>query len=361
MTSVVANKIGLDIVDIQISQTGDAETDMFFQEPVLDKKRDYVVGVSELSIPLTSETPLSMTKGNLTDNFLEIRNRVNTNFNPGQPAYALNPGHEALGTIANDVVRFKLSQHSIIAPVDLVKALHVYFETVSNALGLVLYMSTTPSGVLSVWAEPDFWTLHWIRLSRYAQEIIGHPEDGIAFYWNVNGNKSRVWSEQIDPATNNFWEADNAAFIQVHEFRLNYSIYRYLDHRLRVELDADLAIPANILVENGSQKMHYNIASFAIPQKYEARVSVTNMVMDSPITHVSHLYIGNTIMKAKETPTTDWYKLTSAANVQNMRIHVFIVRREWDREKNIWELVRNKLTLQEDQTWFATMKFIQQF
>ena len=76
MTSVVANKIGLDIVDIQISQTGGAETDMFFQEPVLDKKKDYVVGVSELSVPLTSETPLSLTQKNLTDNFLEVRRRV---------------------------------------------------------------------------------------------------------------------------------------------------------------------------------------------------------------------------------------------------------------------------------------------
>ena len=214
MTSVVANKIGLDIVDIQISQTGGAETDMFFQEPVLDKKKDYVVGVSELSVPLTSETPLSLTQKNLTDNFLEVRRRTDA----GTGAM-LNPGNQRdanfpLGTIANDVVRFKLSQHSIIAPVDLVKALHIYFETVSNALGLLLYITTTPSGVLTIYAEPNFWALHWIRLSRYAQEIIGHPEDGIAFYWNVNGNKSRVWSEQVNPATNNFWEADNNAFIR---------------------------------------------------------------------------------------------------------------------------------------------------
>ena len=81
MTTVVANKIGLDIVDIQVSQTGSAETDMFFQEPVLDKKKEYVVGVSELSVPLNDETPLSKTEQNLKDNF--IRLKAKTGVGPG--------------------------------------------------------------------------------------------------------------------------------------------------------------------------------------------------------------------------------------------------------------------------------------
>jgi hypothetical protein len=50
MSTVIVNKVGLDIVDIEIQQKGSAVTDMFFQEPVLDATRDYVVGVSELSI-----------------------------------------------------------------------------------------------------------------------------------------------------------------------------------------------------------------------------------------------------------------------------------------------------------------------
>ena len=131
--------------------------------------------------------------------------------------------------------------------------------------------------------------------------------------------------------------------------------------RLRIELDADLAIPANILVENGNQKMHYNIASFAFRQHFEGRLNVVDNYINSTISHVSHMYAGNTVIKGKETPTTDWYKLVSAANVQNMRLHVFIVRRDFNPDTETWSLVRNKLQLQKDQTWFATMKFIQQF
>ena len=55
MTTITTNRIGLDIVDIQVEQTGQPQTDIFFQEPVLDQERDYVLAVSELTVPLTSE------------------------------------------------------------------------------------------------------------------------------------------------------------------------------------------------------------------------------------------------------------------------------------------------------------------
>ena len=52
MSSVIVNKVDLDLVDIEIEQTGTSTTDMFFQEPVLDHTRDYVVACSELSVPI---------------------------------------------------------------------------------------------------------------------------------------------------------------------------------------------------------------------------------------------------------------------------------------------------------------------
>ena len=35
MSTVIVNKVDLDLVDIEIEQTGTSTTDMFFQEPVL--------------------------------------------------------------------------------------------------------------------------------------------------------------------------------------------------------------------------------------------------------------------------------------------------------------------------------------
>ena len=369
MTSVVANKIGLDIVDIQISQTGSAETDMFFQEPVLDRKKDYVVGVSELSIPFAMETPLSKTEQNLTESFIQVKRKFQTANNN----LRTRPG-DADATIDEPYAHFKLKNRVIVSPVDLVRQLHEWFETVSNVAQYDIYFSVSPSGIVQLAAVPDFWHYYWFELSSYAQQLLGYGPY-INFCFNDLGGittKSWEYADQVwtaanapntvaDNAPGFFKPNDHPYDTQVQEIRFNHSIYRYLDQRLRVELDADLAIPANILVENGNQKMHYNIASFAIPHQYEAQINVTSGFVESEVLQSAHMYIGNTIIKAKETPTTDWYKLVSAANVQNMRLHVFVVRRDWDPLKNAWGLVRNKLTLQDDMTWFATMKFIQQF
>ena len=64
MSNVTVNKVGMDIVDVEVREKGKASTDMFFQDPILDYTRDYVVGVSELSVPLNSEPMFSKNPAN---------------------------------------------------------------------------------------------------------------------------------------------------------------------------------------------------------------------------------------------------------------------------------------------------------
>ena len=59
MTSVVLNKVGMDLVDIEVQQRGSAFTDIFFQDPVLDYTKEYVLGISELTVPLGDEPMLT--------------------------------------------------------------------------------------------------------------------------------------------------------------------------------------------------------------------------------------------------------------------------------------------------------------
>ena len=129
---------------------------------------------------------------------------------------------------------------------------------------------------------------------------------------------------------------------------------------MRIELDADLSVPANILLENGIQKVHYNIGSFAFPTGITQDVE-TEGAMPLGLKIKTPLLTGKYIVKAKETPTTDWYRLLATANVQNMRLHVFIVRREYNEASGEWSLVRNELTMRDQDYWNATLKFVQTF
>ena len=73
MSNVTVNKIGMDIVDVEVRSKGKPTTDMFFQDPILDFTRDYVIGVSELSIPLNAEPMLSVNPEN--DVLFQVRVR----------------------------------------------------------------------------------------------------------------------------------------------------------------------------------------------------------------------------------------------------------------------------------------------
>ena len=148
MTTITTNKLGLDVVDIQIENTGTANTDMFFQEPVLDQERDYVLGISELSIPLSKEPLITGNAALLDDNILEFRGKRNAG---GMLA-------RGGGVIVDARARFKLNQQLVVTPVDIVQHLSnwVYtFQTLINSNppgalhngGYVIMLLASPSGI----------------------------------------------------------------------------------------------------------------------------------------------------------------------------------------------------------------------
>ena len=375
MTSVIVNKIGLDIVDIEVEQSGSPESDLFFQEPVLDHSKEYVVGISELSVPLGSEPMLTLNASLKEQVFLEFRKRRAANG-------SANPVNHASSVIASDVARFKLKDRQIQSPVDLIQNLIVFVYTFQQSIDQSatavtantdynISLSASPSGILSFRGNAQFWKDYIVCIGQddqedtYARDILGYDQDYIGVRRLPDGTMSTQHpTEIIDGALSFALDTNPQNITGGTDVKMRYSIYRFAEHRLRIEVDADLSIPSNILVENGIQKLHYNIASFALEQTFHGKVIATaNGVIRDQVSHTTNMFVGNTVVKAKDSLTSDWYTLQSAANVQNMRLHILVVRREYDVINNKWILIRNKLRMSDDtsQNWFATLKFIQCF
>ena len=373
MSSIIANKIGLDIVDIEVEQKGLPDTDMFFQEPVLDHAKDYVLGVSELSVPLGREPMLTLNKDLRERTFMEFRLRHANG--------AMNSVVHQLSIIQDPRARFSLANRQIQSPVDLLQTIiefvhtfNVYLED-TEVNEHTIAVSASPSGILRFRGNALFWRKYIIQLGQkdqtdtYARDLLGYDNEYIGVRKTGANTYTTTDLTEVVGGTTRF-AADHLPvdWVAGQEVVSKYSLYRYAEHRMRVEVDADLSIPANILVENGVQKMHYNIASYALEQTYQGRLttSADKIVLDH-VTHLTQNHAGNTIVKSKETPTTDWYTLNDAANVQNMRIHILVVRREYDVNTNSWVLVRNKLLMsdglgnRDETSWFLTLKFVQTF
>ena len=233
MTSVVLNKIGLDIVDIQIDQSGAAETDMFFQDPVLDHTRDYVVGVSELSIPLSQEPMLSQIKTRHSEVFMEFRVKRLAN----GTMVELGSNNAEIG---DNQARMYLSNYQISSPSDLLQALDQFVYTFErliiaggNPNSYQIKLLASPSGILRFRGSASFWKDFVIHLgeygnaiqSGYAEQILGYNQDYIALVWKTGEVKpSTSMTDLIDTQGNDTWFAsDDGLLTSAHEIAMEYT------------------------------------------------------------------------------------------------------------------------------------------
>ena len=420
MTSVVLNKVGMDLVDIEVEQKGTAQTDIFFQDPVLDYTKEYVLGVSELTVPLGDEPMLTQVP--LTEKLLTVRRKGYYGVDAGgarvwrgirygevqraggvraapvhadAPYYNVAPGQSwtnfnghyrglSIQTASQFFDELNKWAVTVNAMMNAQLAAEHGNANLGNNVGAVpvceLKVLVSPSGRVTFRASANFWNLCYFELSQYGMEIFGtgtpivHYGPNMAVtlgpgVFTVGLNAYDASGKPvIDPNAANF--AAHALFVEPGNLgaqpltrACGYSALRYMESRLRIEVDADLSIPANILVENGQQKMHYNIASFALPNSYKSEI-VMNQADDQvqeDVCIISESHVGDTLIKSKKEPVSDWYRLTTASNLQNMRLHIFVVRREFNAVKGKFELVRNRLNMSPSTSWKLTLKFVQLF
>ena len=370
MSNVTVNKVGMDIVDVEVRQKGKASTDMFFQDPILDYTRDYVVGVSELSVPLNQEPMFSKNPAN--DLILKVCNRSYT--------YGYRDARIQMGRYGD----FTLSRADVNSAGGFYHALRQFGVQWRGVFGRPVGMNERifdirilAGGRVVFEGNPEFWAYHFIVLTGYGQELLGFDTPYLHYTLDFNDmdpNRRLVTAPNMltedglsaSGIPQGFFTQQDRAGMRALGQTLSHTSPREcvsrLEHRMRIEIDADLSVPANILLENGVQKIHYNIGSFAFPTEITQEAGLrANRPLDSLLMFTSQLLSGKYIVKAKETPTTDWYRLLATANVQNMRLHVFIVRREWNENTGQWSLVRNELTMRDQDHWDATLKFVQTF
>ena len=286
MSSVIVNKTGLDLVDLNIEQTGEPQTDMFFQEPLLDHTRDYVVALSELSIPLGEEPMLSNVESDKNRKLGYIRRKSSGG-----------TIDDALSVLAVSYATLRTDRRLCNSPADLAgrvsKFFYTFWRAYSQAATADLSLITkahddnqvsvryTASGIVTLYATRLWWNSFYFELTPYGIEILGFDKsrlvNGKYLQFSLAADASNSSTDLLDENGEFIFNAPLDAVKRQHlEFYSDHSIFRYAEHRLRVEIDADLSIPSNILIENGKQKMHYNIGSYAISHEYFGEISVNH-------------------------------------------------------------------------------------
>ena len=137
-----------------------------------------------------------------------------------------------------------------------------------NGYGLILLAG--PSGIFRLRGNAQFWQDYAIEVTEFGRELMGYDQSLIGLVFALGEASASTQVSDVVVA-DRYVYSDHASYAAGGAFEIpfQYSVFRYIESRFRIEVDADLSIPSNILVENGQHKVHYNIASYALPQKYE--------------------------------------------------------------------------------------------
>jgi len=382
-----------DYLDVHVTSQNTV-IDAFSQYPMLEGTKNYTVELTEFCCPLTMSRlpPLDFfeDKDGVTRNsFFEVRRK-----HDGGAVLHDNTSMKTLLDSANGALLFPVDQYyifrksqlrSIETVSELQYQLQRFFndfigryrdldpnqviEATSHGYGAnvddfkvddatqVCEVMMNPSGTMSLYFTPAFTQHFFILVTDYGQKILGLPAI-ICFRTNAAG---KVLSGEAALKVNG--EVSPGGTESTVEAANTHSLYRYFDHRVRLEVETQMGIPiTSVWSTTNSQQLSHVIATFPIQSKYSTTIvcDLTGTVQVDEVHITDELQHGPIIFRRAEDKVSERYQILNSQYFHNIRLEVFVVRREFGLDQHgvtSFKFKREKMTFDEDDYWTAKLRF----
>ena len=211
----------------------------------------------------------------------------------------------------------------------------------------------TPNGTLQFAFSTLFTEHFFLIVTAYGQKVLGLP--GIIAYREHNG----VVLTGLEALANNqtpalILEGDTEQTVLE---RASYSLTRYFDHRVRIEIETQIGIPATVVwASTNIQQLNHVIATFPLNHQITTTVSTDNFgVVQETVKLQETLLNGDVIFRKAEDKITERYMLNNSQFFHNIRLELFAVRRKWNGERFL--VKRENIVFNEGEHWTAKLRF----
>jgi hypothetical protein len=394
MTSAVKS----DVVDVRISSTKPI-VDAILEHPILDGTKKYSVEVTEFTTPLSQEGPLPP---QVTFNtyaaalfLFRVRRKVAgvpiihannqmSNLTVIGPQFAV----PANGVVGKDVF-MPTSFRPIQTPNDLVFYLQEYFNDIKAVyannpvngayaggligaehgggpditaanMGLDRFVTVllTPNGTIRLYFSAVFCKHFFIETESYAMKLLGLDEKIIAFRTNPGGGvftgvQALTGATDVDPIIAG--ETGETVVLQCL-----YPLIRHFDHRVRIVIDSGgMPIPSVVDWQTSNkQAIRHTLATFPINQTFETSLSLNSQGADlGAVRFRTKMFLGEITWRRAEDKISERFEITNSQFFQNVRLEVFIVRREWNIHSLGFDFKRRAISLADGESWTAKLRF----
>ena len=378
-----------DTVDVHVtSQT--YRVDAILQDPLLDGQKRYTVEVTEFTCPLSSESPLPATAlFENTDNYQLIRVRRKNILSPGviNDATSLSTLN-VIGPLFAPAVgpRKDIFVPSAFSPMrtpsDVTYYLQRFFDDIkniyiANANGIVVAehggggppanqpltaadvfakVLMLPNGTLRFYFGALFCKHFFLELSAFGSKLLGL--ESLVAYRLVGGvllTGAVALTGNADGLGPPIAGLTNETMVQ----QAQYPLTRHFDHRVRCDIETDMPVPQTIVWSTDNlQKISHVIASFPINMRTSTSLLLNSEgASEGEVSHTADLFSGDIVWRRAEDRVAERYEITSSKFFQNVRLGVFMTRREWSVAKSAYSFVRRPIQLSDGESWTAKLRF----
>jgi len=147
--------------------------------------------------------------------------------------------------------------------------------------------------------------------------------------------------------------------VQSIQFRGEYPLERHFDHRIRLEVESQMNTPPTVAwTTSGLQKMSHIISTFPISTTTQSSVLLNSEgVSTGDVRYQTDVLLGDIIWRRAEQKISERYLINNSKHFYNIRLEVFIVRKEWKELLQEFSFAKEKLIFENGQTWTAKLRF----
>jgi hypothetical protein len=218
----------------------------------------------------------------------------------------------------------------------------------------------TPNGTIRFYFSAVFTKHFFIETSHYAVKLFGlNPSDNRIIGFRTAAGVVVTGEKALrgDPLGAVIVAGETGETVVL---MCKYPVIRHFDHRVRLEMDSS-GMPVPAIVDWGTdnkQRVRHTIATFPINQKFETSISLnTQGANTGSISFATKMFLGDIVFRKAEDKISERYEIQNSQFFQNIRLEVYIVRREWNTATNEFVFKRRGITLADGESWTCKLRF----
>ena len=214
-----------------------------------------------------------------------------------------------------------------------------------------------PNGCIKLFFSPVFTNHFFLLLTSYGTRLLGLGQDGVVAFRYVAAIETIAQGYTALTNNNPAITIVGGGTDETVEYPATHPLERYFDHRIRLEIEAQIGIPPTVVWSTDErQKISHVIATFPISMTSQSSVVCNSEGAATAEVHFqSDMLVGDITWRRAEDKITERYLVQNSQYFHNVRLELFMVRKHWVQDE--FRFIRETMSFSDGESWTGKLRF----